>query len=49
MLIRQRRRDSKAIETGVVGMLGIGLFMAVTNVNQWVFMTAGVSQILAHA
>ena len=40
-------RDSKAIETGVVGMLGIGLFMAVTNVNQWVFMTAGVSQILA--
>ena len=39
-------QDSKAIETGVAGMIGIGLIMSATNVNQWVFMTAGVSQIL---
>jgi hypothetical protein len=38
--------DSKAVGLGVAGMLGMGLAMSATNVNQWLFVSAAVNQIL---
>ena len=38
--------DSKALSVGVIGMLGLGLMMTATNVNQWVFTTAAVNELI---
>jgi len=39
-------RDSKVLAVGVIGMLGVGVMMTATNVQQWVFMSAAVNEIL---
>jgi threonine/homoserine/homoserine lactone efflux protein len=41
-----KQKESKTLETGVAGMIGVGLAMAATNPQQYVFMATGVSQIL---
>ena len=38
--------DSKVFAVGATGMLGLGLLMSATNLNQWVFTSAAVNQIL---
>lgn len=38
--------DAKAVSVGIVGMLGLGLMMSATNVNQWLFVSTAVNQIL---
>ena len=38
--------DSKAMGLGIAGMIGMGVMMTATNVQQWVLISAGVNQIL---
>jgi threonine/homoserine/homoserine lactone efflux protein len=38
--------SSKAMEVGVGGMIGMGIMMTATNVQQWLLISAGVNQIL---
>ena len=38
--------SSKAMGLGVAGMIGMGIMMTATNVQQWVLISAGVNQIL---
>lgn len=38
--------DAKALSVGIMGMLGLGLAMSATNVNQWLFTSTAVNQIL---
>lgn len=38
--------DSKSLSVGAVGMIGVGLMMTATNVNQWVFTTAAVNELI---
>ena len=38
--------DSKAMDVGIAGMVGMGIMMTATNVQQWLLVSAGVNQIL---
>lgn len=38
--------DAKALNLGIAGMLGMGVLMTATNVQQWLLISTGVNQIL---
>jgi threonine/homoserine/homoserine lactone efflux protein len=38
--------NSKAMDVGIAGMIGMGIMMTATNVQQWLLVSAGVNQIL---